>query len=153
MPGNQEGAGTRKADGRLSALAFGLFLALNTGAALAQGFECEKARTAPEKAICAAPALRKQDSALSKLYATLLAQDPARASDLTQAQRQWLVERARACVPRAPAPPRDAIPPPPPRDAPPQRPAAPAADPAMTACLDRLYRARLAALNAEAARA
>jgi uncharacterized protein YecT (DUF1311 family) len=153
MPGNQEGAGTRMADGRLSALAFGLFLALDTGAALAQGFDCEKARTATEKAICASPALREQDSALSKLYATLLAQDPARAPDLTQAQRQWLVERGRACVPREPPPPRDAVPQAPPRDATPQRPAAPAVDPAMTACLDRMYRARLAALSADAARA
>jgi uncharacterized protein YecT (DUF1311 family) len=137
--------------------AFGLALgmALAPDWVAAQSFDCTKARSPVERAICASPALREQDAALAAVYSKILTQAAARAPDITREQRQWLADRTRSCAP-TPAP----TPPPAPAT-PNTRPApaapAPANDPANAPaasipCLEAMYRARLAALTAESAR-
>lgn len=68
-----------------------------SGAAGAASFDCGKAATPAEKAICADPALSKADDDLAAAYKAALAAtlDPA---SLRRAQRQWLQDRDRTDV-------------------------------------------------------
>lgn len=76
-------------------------LALSAGPVSAQSFDCVKARSPVELAICGSADLEAQDSALAdsygRLYATMQAQDAARAVELREAQRQWLTQRDVGC--------------------------------------------------------
>ena len=112
---------------RASLLVIGLVAA--PGAALAQGLDCTKARTPVEQAICATPALLEQDRALSVAYAARLTREPAQAAALRGEQRNWLAGRDRTCASK---------------NEPVQR---------VAACLQGLYRTRLAAMNAASAAA
>lgn len=110
----------------LAAVAFVSVLALAPSVlppALAQSFDCAKARSPVEIAICAAPDLRTLDNALAGAYARALfaLRDEVAALDaLKQGQRAFLAARDREC-----------------------------ADPSgVAACLARVYRARLDALAA-----
>ena len=91
-------------DRSVGAAGLGLILALAPDSASAQSFDCARARSPVERAICASPTLREQDAALAKVYATLLTQAASRAADFTREQRQWLAERARDCAPTPPSP-------------------------------------------------
>ncbi|MBY4612774.1 lysozyme inhibitor LprI family protein [Rhizobium redzepovicii] len=94
----------------------------------AQSFDCGKAQSAIEKAICASPALIAQDTALAASYRQALADlngDPTRLNDLRQQQRRWLADRNKSCV-----------------DTDPGR---------LTACLATSYQTRLEALVAAGA--
>lgn len=74
---------------------------LFAAASHAQSFDCGKAQSAIEKAICASPALIAQDTALAASYRQALAElngDPTRLNDLRQQQRRWLAERNKSCV-------------------------------------------------------
>ncbi len=71
--------------------------ALLAAPAAAQSFDCAKAQAPVDRAICAAPQLRRLDESLAAAYAAALARDPAGSDAIRQAQRAWL--RARAdCV-------------------------------------------------------
>ena len=74
----------------LAFLALGLLAAIPR--ARGANFDCAKAATASEKAVCADPALSKADDALAAAYADALAAtlDP---QPLVEAQRAWIVER------------------------------------------------------------
>ena len=107
----------------LAALGFGLFSTV----CQAQSFDCGKAQTAIEKAICASPILVAQDTALAASYRQALvdlAGDPAKLSDLRQQQRRWLADRNKSCVQS------DSI--------------------GLSKCLTTAYQTRLAALKAAA---
>jgi uncharacterized protein len=81
----------------LVTLGCGLFSA----ACQAQSFDCSKAQTAIERAICASPALIAQDTALAASYRQALVDlsgDPAKLSDLRQQQRRWLTDRNKSCI-------------------------------------------------------
>lgn len=70
-------------------------LALLTAPALA--FDCGKARTAVEKAICATPELKVLDDELATAYAAVkAASPPAEQKQLAQSQRRW-IERREFC--------------------------------------------------------
>ena len=62
-------------------------------AASAASFDCAKASTLVENAICANPELSRRDEALASLYQAALKQDPAIRAD----QLNWLRERNR-CI-------------------------------------------------------
>ncbi|WP_413992806.1 lysozyme inhibitor LprI family protein [Labrys okinawensis] len=67
----------------------------------AQSFDCGKAQTPIEKAICTSPALIAQDTALADSYRQALAalgNDPAKLADLRLKQRRWLADRNKSCV-------------------------------------------------------
>lgn len=67
----------------------------------AQSFDCGKAQSAIEKAICASPALIAQDTALAASYRQALTDlngDPTKLNDLRQQQRRWLADRNKSCV-------------------------------------------------------
>ncbi|MBX5199324.1 DUF1311 domain-containing protein [Rhizobium sp. NZLR10] len=67
----------------------------------AQSFDCGKAQSAIEKAICASPALIAEDTALAASYRQALTDlngDPTRLDDLRQKQRLWLADRNKSCV-------------------------------------------------------
>jgi uncharacterized protein len=98
--------------------------AIGSGSASAQAFDCGKAKSAIEKAICASPALQAQDKAMSEAFAATIARDPARAEELRKEQRLWLATRDKTCA------------------MPPDAPAA-----KLVACLAGAYRARLVALK------
>jgi uncharacterized protein len=99
--------------------------AWGTGPVSAQGFDCTKAKSAIEKAICATPALQAQDKAMAEAFAATIALSPARAEDLRKSQREWLATRDKTC------------------SFPPDTPVA-----RLAACLAGAYRARLLALKA-----
>jgi uncharacterized protein len=99
-------------------------MAFGSGPARAQAFDCTKAKTPIEKAICATPVLQAQDKAMSEAFAATIARDPARAEELRKEQRLWLATRDKTCAP--------------PPDAPPAK---------LAACLAGAYRARLIALK------
>jgi uncharacterized protein len=118
--------------------AAGAALAVALGAALggaslpahSQSFDCTKAASPIETAICAAPALRDADTALARTYAQAIAAtagDAAKAADLRAAQRGWIVQRNAACGAGAPE--------------------------AIAACLTSAYREHMAALVAVTAAA
>ncbi|MDB5510538.1 MAG: hypothetical protein JWR08_21 [Enterovirga sp.] len=111
--------------GRLALLAWAAAVGHGTGAQ-AQGFDCTKARSAVEQAICATPALMEQDRALSAAYAARLSRDPQGAAALRAEQRAWLAGRERSCASKAEPLPR------------------------VAACLAGLYRTRLVGLASAA---
>jgi uncharacterized protein len=102
----------------------GLLLVLASIPGLSQGIDCGKARSPIDLAICASPALMAQDRLLAETYGQALANDPAHADAIRQAQRQWLSERARSCA----SAPQKAAP----------------------DCLSRFYASRLSALSGTA---
>ncbi|MDF3982557.1 lysozyme inhibitor LprI family protein [Luteibacter sp. PPL554] len=63
------------------------------GIATAAGFDCGKASSAGEKAVCATPALSSLDSALGDAFRDALKRHPAQADDLRLDQRHWLATR------------------------------------------------------------
>lgn len=78
-------------------LAIGILLLLITGAS-AQSFDCRKAATAYEKALCADPELGQLDESLAQAWATALGGlgKPA-AETMRVGQRQWLDYIQRDC--------------------------------------------------------
>lgn len=81
----------------LVAIGCGLFSAV----CHAQSFDCSKAQTGIEKAICASPILIAQDTALAASYRQAVADlngDPTKLNDLRQQQRRWLADRNKSCV-------------------------------------------------------
>ena len=67
------------------------------GPALA--FECDKARSKAEKAICADPAAKAADDAMNEAFSALRARlDPAQRTALLANQRRWLKTRDGACI-------------------------------------------------------
>ncbi|HEY3706353.1 MAG TPA: lysozyme inhibitor LprI family protein [Terracidiphilus sp.] len=72
-------------------------------AAHATSFDCAKATTPQEKAICASPELSKADDHLAAAYKTTLAGAPAAFRDqIHQAQRAWLRRIRLNCLPGNP---------------------------------------------------
>lgn len=70
------------------------------GSAAAQSFDCAKARTPIEQAICGSPSLSAQDRALADAYVAAqaaAASDSPEAAALRDAQRAWVSERNRNC--------------------------------------------------------
>ncbi|CAN5395367.1 hypothetical protein BH10PSE7_BH10PSE7_19620 [soil metagenome] len=65
----------------------------------AQAFDCAKATTKVEVAICADPALKAADDAMSTAYAEIRALSSAdEKKALTIAQKDWVADRERDCV-------------------------------------------------------
>lgn len=76
----------------------GLFVLLLASSASAASFDCAKAFTVQEKAICADAKLSKLDEDTAAAYRGLLAQlTPAAVSEVRQDQREWLVWLRRTC--------------------------------------------------------
>lgn len=76
-----------------------LTLLLAIPAAGAASFECGKASTAFERAICAFPELSRQDEILAKSYATALGGLSEQAATVVRkGQRKWLAFAERACT-------------------------------------------------------
>lgn len=73
--------------------------ALAWSLAPAAGFDCAKASTATDKAICASPRLDQLDTRLSQAYAQARHACPGKA--LTDAQRRWLREERNRCADEA----------------------------------------------------
>lgn len=84
--------------GILSRLA-GLAPALLWSLAPAAGFDCAKAVTATDKAICASPRLDQLDTRLSQAYAQARRACPGNA--LADAQRRWLRQDRNRCADEA----------------------------------------------------
>jgi uncharacterized protein YecT (DUF1311 family) len=84
---------------RRHALIAAMFLAISSSAVLAQpSFDCAKASTAVEKAICATPDLAEADAALAQAYAALAKTlPPAQQAALRANQRGWLTDRDGGC--------------------------------------------------------
>jgi uncharacterized protein len=80
-----------------------LFACLTAGlAAQSPGFDCAKATTPQEKAICASPELSTVDAAMTAAYRAWLAAAPADSKDaIRQNQRAWLQTRLSQCKPGA----------------------------------------------------
>ncbi|SDR59926.1 Protein of unknown function [Rhizobiales bacterium GAS113] len=102
----------------LAAACGGLIFTLFPPQASAQSFDCAKARSPIENAICGSADLKAQDAALAESYGRLLATQ-ARGAELRDGQRQWLIQRDLSCAPFAADPVR------------------------LTACLASVYRTRL----------
>lgn len=69
-------------------------LAMLTLATPALAFDCAKATTAVEKAICADPQLKQLDARLSEAYAAVKASSmPAEQRMLARSQKRWIAER------------------------------------------------------------
>ncbi|MDP1966324.1 MAG: DUF3298 domain-containing protein [Reyranella sp.] len=86
---------------RLAATAALLGL-IATTSALAQGgasFDCAKASSAVERAICKNPQLAKADREMAAIYSTLVAKLTGQAKDhLAKDQVRWVGNRSRACT-------------------------------------------------------
>jgi uncharacterized protein YecT (DUF1311 family) len=68
-----------------------VLLLLASGAAQAASFDCSKAKTPQEKAICASPELSKADEEMAAAYKDVLAAVPQEiAVEVREDQRQWL---------------------------------------------------------------
>lgn len=68
-----------------------VLLLLASSAAQAASFECTKAKTPQEKAICASPKLSQADENMAAVYKNVLAAVPREiATELREDQRQWL---------------------------------------------------------------
>ncbi|MFO1371518.1 MAG: lysozyme inhibitor LprI family protein [Candidatus Competibacteraceae bacterium] len=93
------------------------------------GFNCGKARTPVEKAICHDTALAERDARLQWAFAGALAQAPERQEPLRREQQQWLAERDRRCAPLL----------------------KPGREEAAVACLRELYDQRILALSGSTA--
>ncbi len=63
------------------------------------GFDCGKARTPVEKAICRDAALAERDARLQQVFSDLIAQSPDRREPALREQLRWLAERDRRCAP------------------------------------------------------
>ena len=77
-----------------------LFFAALAAAAASQspGFDCAKATTPQEKAICASPELSKADAEMTAAYRAWLAAAPPDSKDaILQSQRAWLQTRLSLC--------------------------------------------------------
>lgn len=98
----------------LSALALGAATALgsaalpgNGGAAQAASFDCTRARTADERAVCGNRALEDKDVELATLYGLILRVVPMGSRDAIRGdQATWLAQRGRcgasvACIRRS----------------------------------------------------
>ena len=72
-------------------------VAIASAQAPAAGFDCSKAMTRVEKAICADPALSKLDGALATTYRAALGKT-IDADALRASQRSWLKQRRDACA-------------------------------------------------------
>lgn len=72
-----------------------ILLAVSVGEVSAQSFDCAKATTADEKAVCASPALSKLDSEMATLYDAIeqCALMGTR-GDVQDSQRAFLAKRA-----------------------------------------------------------
>jgi uncharacterized protein len=71
----------------------------------AASFDCTKAKTAQEKAICATPELSKADEQLAAAYkAVLAAAPPEMTAEIREGQRTWLRQLAITCKQEDPAP-------------------------------------------------
>lgn len=93
----------RRLDAHQLAALIGLAAALFPGAALA--FDCAKARTTDEKAICASPEARAADEAMTKAFEALRASaSPAQRASILEAQVRWIGNRGQACVDESGAP-------------------------------------------------
>src|SRR5262245_50493632 len=105
-----------------------LWLGPASSPAYAQSFDCAKARTAVETAICADASLKAQDVQLAQAYARLLvatqAREPEKAAQIRDEQRRWVQERERSCAAQGESPAR------------------------IVACIAGFYRARSAAIAA-----
>ena len=65
----------------------------------AAAFDCGKARTASEKAICASPVARAADEAMGQAFAKLIAEgNPSAKPAIVAAQAHWLRDRDNACA-------------------------------------------------------
>ncbi|RUM23295.1 DUF1311 domain-containing protein [Rhizobium vallis] len=105
----------------LVALGFCLFSTV----CAAQSFDCSKAQTVIEKAICASPDLIVQDTDLAASYHQVLTDlggDQTKLNGLRQQQRRWLAGRNKSCVETDPA--------------------------GLSKCLTAIYQARIAELKA-----
>src|SRR5439155_17320533 len=76
----------------------------------AQSFDCAKARTAVETAICADASLKAQDVQLAQAYARLLAttqaREPEKVAQIRDEKRRWIQERERSCAAQGETPAR-----------------------------------------------
>ncbi len=76
----------------------GLGFALAAFSTPAYAFDCNKAATPSEKAICANPTARAADEAMSQAFADLLAlQSPTAKPTVVAAQARWIKDRDNAC--------------------------------------------------------
>jgi len=76
-----------------------LMLLLAVPAASAASFDCTKASTSFELAVCAFPELSRQDEILAKAYATALGGLSKEATQIVhKGQREWLAFAERACT-------------------------------------------------------
>ena len=77
----------------------GLAVALSLGLTVpALAIDCEKAASPSEKTICADPAAKEADAAMSKAFIQLLANDsPSEKSAAVAAQAEWLTSRDGVC--------------------------------------------------------
>ncbi|UPG90965.1 lysozyme inhibitor LprI family protein [Luteibacter aegosomaticola] len=78
---------------RKSKAGFGLVLALVAPWAHGAGFDCAKAGTGVEKAICASPKVSALDGQLGDVFRAALKNHPGQAELLKLDQRHWLAER------------------------------------------------------------
>ena len=75
------------------------FSALIASASPALAFDCSKATTKIEKAICADANLKSADAEMTKVYADLRdASSPAERKMLSLSQRRWIDQRENACA-------------------------------------------------------
>jgi uncharacterized protein YecT (DUF1311 family) len=75
-------------------------LLLAPGCLRAASFDCAKARTSVEKAICSSPELGAADDKLGQAYQAALTKVPEAAMLVREAQRKWLQSADRNCNPR-----------------------------------------------------
>jgi uncharacterized protein len=86
-----------------------LLLASSTAAAHSASFDCAKAHTPQEKAICASPELSKADDGMAAAYQAALAAAPPEFHDrIRDAQRAWIRRISLNCLPGNPNRPLDA---------------------------------------------
>jgi len=86
---------------RLGLLVCATALLVPSGALTAASFDCSKASTPQEKAVCADPKLSKLDDDLAAAYRNVLAQlSPAGAEEVRQDERAWVLWLRQACPDR-----------------------------------------------------
>ena len=76
--------------------------ALLASAAAAQSFDCAKATTTVEQAVCKDPKLAALDVTLAQAYHRAQAADPGQRDALLANQRQWIAARDHRCLGRPP---------------------------------------------------
>jgi uncharacterized protein len=97
--------------------------------AQSQSFDCAKASTRIEHAICNDQVIGGLDTKLAQTFKGALAGSPEKRKSLLAEQRQWLAQRDKTCVDVAPG-----------------------TEAAMLACLDTIYRNRISQLQSMPAR-